>query len=176
MIFQPLRLEGAYLIDLELLKDERGYFARTFCRQTFEEKGLKSPLEQCSLSFNHKKGTLRGMHFQKAPHAETKLVRCSAGKIYDVILDLRLDSPTYGQWEAVVLSSENGKMLYIPEGFAHGFQTLEEGTETFYQISTPYAPSHAAGIRWNDPRFGIEWPLDVAVISSKDQTYPDYLV
>jgi dTDP-4-dehydrorhamnose 3,5-epimerase len=174
MKFTSLRLSGSYLIEPEPIADVRGSFARTFCRQQFQERGLKSPLEQCSFSFNHKKGTLRGMHFQKTPHAEAKLVRCTQGAIYDVILDLRPESPTYKQWEGIVLSSENRTLLYIPEGFAHGFQTLEDHTEVFYQISSPHVAASSSGVRWNDPAFAISWLSDVSVISSKDEQYPDF--
>jgi dTDP-4-dehydrorhamnose 3,5-epimerase len=173
MKFLPLSLRGAYLIDPEPICDERGYFARTFCRKEFQEQGLHPHLEQCSISFNHRKGTLRGMHFQQAPYAEVKLVRCIQGKIFDVIVDLRPDSATYKKWEGVILSSENKRMLYIPEGFAHGFQTLEDNTEIFYQISCPFVPGHAAGVRWNDPALKIAWPTEISVVSSKDQQYPD---
>jgi dTDP-4-dehydrorhamnose 3,5-epimerase len=172
MKFIPLSLPGAYLIEPELMTDERGAFARTFCRNTFLEYGLNPHLEQCSFSFNRKKGTLRGMHFQKAPHAEAKLVRCTQGKIYDVVIDLRPDSPTYRKWEAATLTAENRQMLYIPEGFAHGFQTLEDDTEVFYQISFTYVPTSASGMRWDDPSLNISWPTQVTVISSKDQQYP----
>lgn len=173
MKFHPLRLQDAYLIEPEPIADERGCFARTFCRAEFQSKGLDPHLEQCSISFNHKKGTLRGMHFQKAPHGEAKLVRCTQGKIYDVIIDMREGSPTYKCWEGVILSKENRHMLFIPEGFAHGFQTLEDDTEVFYQISSTFVPSHAAGVRWNDPAFAITWPLEVSVMSAKDQQYVD---
>lgn len=171
--FLSLDLNGSFLIEPTQLADERGYFARTFCKQTFEEMGLNSHLDQCSFSFNHKRGTLRGMHFQKTPHAEAKLVRCTRGSIYDVIIDLRPESTTYKQWKGVILSSENRRLLYIPEGFAHGFQTLEDNAEVFYQISAPYVPESASGVRWNDPQFRIAWPLDVSVISPKDQQYAD---
>ncbi|MBS0603530.1 MAG: dTDP-4-dehydrorhamnose 3,5-epimerase [Verrucomicrobia bacterium] len=171
MKFQPLSLTGAYLIEPEPIADERGCFARIFCRQQFQDKGLNPNLEQCSISFNHRKGTLRGMHFQKAPHAESKLVRCTKGVIYDVIIDLRVDSPTYKKWEAILLSAENRSMLYVPEGFAHGFQTLVDNTEVFYQISSPFVPECASGVRWNDPAFKIAWPEEVTVISAKDQRY-----
>ncbi len=173
MKFVPLKLSGAYLIEPEPIVDERGSFARLFCTKQFQEKGLNSHLEQCSFSFNHKRGTLRGMHFQKEPHPEIKLVRCTRGQIYDVIIDLRPDSPTFKQWEGVILSPENRHMLYIPEGFAHGFQTLEDHSEVFYQISASYVPECASGVRWNDPAFGIAWPTHVSVISVKDQQYVD---
>lgn len=174
MKFLPLSLPGAYLIEPSPISDERGFFARVYCKKELEQRDLNPNLDQCSISFNHKKGTVRGMHFQKDPHAEVKIVRCTRGSIYDVILDLRPQSPTYKKWEGVVLSAENRKLLYIPEGFAHGFQTLEDGTEVFYQISCPFAPEFASGVKWNDPSFEIRWPDDISVISSKDQTYPHY--
>ena len=175
MKFIPLRLSGAFLIEPEPIIDERGCFARTFCRQELQAKGLNSHLEQCSTSFNPKKGTLRGMHFQKPPFAETKIVRCTQGKIFDVLIDLREGSPTYKNWEGITLSAENRHQLYIPEGFAHGFQTLEDNTEVFYQISSPFVPGQASGVRWNDPAFGIIWPTDVRVISPRDQHYLDHV-
>jgi dTDP-4-dehydrorhamnose 3,5-epimerase len=174
--FQSLGLAGAYLIELDLILDEMGCFARTFCRKQFQDMGLNPHLDQCSISFNHREGTLRGMHLQREPHAEVKLVRCTKGKIYDVIIDLRFDSPTYKKWEAVILSEERRNMLYIPEGFAHGFQTLANDTEVFYQISAPFVAKSAFGVRWNDPEFGIEWPQQVSVISAKDQQYANFKV
>ena len=171
MKFIPLRLSGAFLIEPEPMVDERGSFARSFCRQEFQERGLNPHLEQCSISFNHKKGTLRGMHFQKPPFEEAKIVRCTQGKIFDVIIDLRRKSLSYKQWEGVTLSAENRHQLYIPEGFAHGFQTLEDNTEVFYQISSAFVPGQSSGVRWNDPAFEIPWPLEVSMISSKDQSY-----
>lgn len=174
MKFHPLSLEGAYLIEPDPISDERGFFARVFCKTEFEQKDLNPNLDQCSISFNHRKGTVRGMHFQKDPHAEVKIVRCTRGAIYDVVLDLRPDSPTYKKWEGVALSAENRKMLYIPEGLAHGFQTLEDNTEIFYQISRPFAPASASGVRWNDPSFNIVWPLEISIIANKDQTFPTY--
>lgn len=174
MKFIPLSLPGAYVIEPDPIADERGFFARVFCKTEFQQRELNPHLDQCSISFNHKKGTVRGMHFQKDPHAEVKVVRCTRGSIYDVILDLRPDSPTYKKWEGVILSAENRKLLYVPEGFAHGFQTLEDGTEVFYQISRPFAPASASGVKWNDLAFGVVWPLEISVISSKDQTYANY--
>lgn len=171
MIFLELSIPGAFLITPEKFEDERGFFARTFCRNEFAKLGLNSALEQCSLSFNKKKGTLRGMHYQAEPHAETKIVQCLKGAIYDVLLDLRPFSKTYKQWVAVTLTPERHQMIYIPKGVAHGFQTLENETELFYQISAPYVPLYSTGIRWNDPAFGIEWPLPVEVISKKDCEY-----
>jgi dTDP-4-dehydrorhamnose 3,5-epimerase len=174
MIFTETPLKGAYIIDPERLMDERGFFARTWCKREFEEHGLNTGLMQCSLSFSLKKGTLRGMHYQVAPHAEEKLVRCTAGTIYDVIVDLRPDSATFRHWFGVELTSVNRRMLYIPAGLAHGFLTLTEDAEVFYQISEFYAPDCARGVRWNDPAFGIRWPNEVAMISERDCTYPDF--
>lgn len=154
--------------------DQRGFFARTYCEHEFESHGLNSRYVQCSVSFNERKGTLRGMHFQIAPYAEAKLIRCTRGAIWDVIIDLRSASPTFKQHVAVELSVENGKMLYVPEDFAHGFQTLEDHTEIFYQISQFHAPGHARGVRWNDPAFAIEWPSDERIILDRDQSYPDF--
>ncbi len=172
MIFQPLALESAYLITPEYIEDQRGLFARTFCQEEFKKRGLNPHLEQCSLSYNYKKGTLRGMHYQKKPHEEAKVVRCIRGSVYDVIIDLRPSSLTYKKWIGVELTAANRKLLYIPEGFAHGFLTLEDHTELFYQISTAYVASSARGIRWSDPCFAIEWPLKADVISEKDQGHP----
>jgi dTDP-4-dehydrorhamnose 3,5-epimerase len=174
MIFTETKLRGAFIIQPELLGDERGFFARTFCRHEFTDHGLQSAFVQCNISFNNKNGTLRGMHYQAAPHQEAKLVRCTAGSIYDVIIDLRPDSATFTQWVAVELSAENRKMLYIPEDFAHGFLTMADNTEIFYQMSKFYEPQAARGLRWNDPAFGVQWPATVTTISSKDQNYPDF--
>jgi dTDP-4-dehydrorhamnose 3,5-epimerase len=174
MRFQPTNLADAYLIDLEKMEDERGFFARAWCVQEFAAHGLDTNLVQCNLSFNKQRGTLRGMHYQMAPFAETKVVRCIRGALYDVIIDLRPTSPTYLQWLGVTLSAENRAMLYVPQGFAHGFQTLVDDTEVFYQMSTFYAPDSARGLRWNDPHFKIEWPLPTTVMSAKDLSYPDY--
>lgn len=175
MLFQPTNLADAYLVDLEKATDERGFFARTWCVQEFAAHGLDSNLVQCNLSYNQRQGTLRGMHYQMAPFAETKLVRCIRGALYDVIIDLRPTSPTYLHWLGVTLSAENRTALYVPQGFAHGFQTLTDETEVFYQMSTFYAPEYARGLRWNDPRFQIEWPLPVTVMSARDQGYPDFI-
>jgi dTDP-4-dehydrorhamnose 3,5-epimerase len=163
------------VIELEKRADQRGFFARTFCQQEFEAHGLNSRVAQCNVSFNKRKGTLRGMHFQAAPFAEAKLVRCTSGSIYDVIIDLRAPSATFKQNFAVELSAENGKMLYVPEEFAHGFQTLEDDTEVFYQMSRHYSAEHARGVRWNDPAFGIEWPAGGRIIIDRDQEYPDFV-
>jgi len=174
MIFTEMALKGAYLVEPEELKDERGFFARTWCRRDFESHGLNPQVAQCSISFNTKKGTLRGLHFQTQPYEEAKLVRCTRGAIYDVIVDVRPHSPTLTQHVGVILSSENRKMLYIPEGCAHGFLTLDDNTEVAYQISEFYAPDHARGYRWNDPAFNIAWPIEVRVISDRDRNYPDF--
>lgn len=169
MIFTATEVEGVYVIDPERIEDERGFFARTWNPEEFEAYGLETALAQCSISFNNKKGTLRGMHYQAAPHEEVKLVRCTAGAIHDVALDLRTGSPTFRHWTAADLTAENRRMLYVPKGCAHGFQTLEDATEVFYQISTAYAPESARGVRWDDPAFGIEWPLPVSAISDRDR-------
>jgi len=172
MIFTETKLKGAYILEPEKTSDERGFFARTVDAKIFEEKGLKSHFVQCSISYNKTKGTLRGFHYQLQPHEEAKLVRCTNGKIYDVIIDLRKNSNTFKEWFWIELSKENYKMLYIPEGFAHAFQTLEDDTEIFYQISVPFMPDFYRGIRWNDPSFQIKWPLEVSEISKKDLLYP----
>jgi dTDP-4-dehydrorhamnose 3,5-epimerase len=169
LIFTETKLRGAFLIELEKHADERGFFARTFCQEAFEAHGLNSRVVQCNVSFNRRKGTLRGMHFQIAPFAEAKLVRCTSGSIHDVIIDLRPASPTFKQHFAVELSAENRKMLYIPEEFAHGFQTLKDDTEVFYQMSQSYSAEHARGVRWNDSAFGIDWPTGVRTIIERDQ-------
>lgn len=174
MLFRETKLKGAYLVEPERLEDDRGFFARTWCQREFETHGLNPRLVQCSISFNRKKGTLRGMHYQVAPHAEAKLVRCTMGAIYDVIVDLRPESPTFKQWIAEELTAENRAALCIPEGFAHGFQTLADNTEVFYQISESYYPDTSRALRWNDPVFGIEWPLSPTAISSRDLTHLDW--
>ncbi len=173
MRFAETELPGAYIITPERLEDERGFFARISCAREFEENGLVPSFVQTSIAYNHKKGTLRGMHFQVAPHEEVKTVRCTMGAIFDVIVDLRPDSQTYGRWTGVVLSAENRTTLYVPEGFAHGYQTLEDGTEVFYQMSRYYAPGSARGIRWDDPTIAIRWPaVDERVISGRDRELP----
>lgn len=174
MKFTPAGLAGAYIIDIEPAADIRGFFARSWCRREFEQHGLNPDLAQCSISFNKKAGTLRGMHFNAKPHEETKVVRCTFGMIYDVILDLRPKSSTFRKWIAVELSAENRRMLYIPPGVAHGFQTLVDDTEIFYQISEFYHPESARGVRWDDLAFGIAWPPADRVISEKDRRYPDF--
>ncbi len=174
MIFTETKLKGAFVIEPEKLADERGFFARTFCRKEFEANGLNPNLVQCNISFNKKSGTVRGMHFQVKPYEEAKLVSCLRGAIYDVIIDLRPNSPTYRQWVAVELSGENFRLLYIPEGFAHGFQTLEDNTVVFYQMSDTYHPESSRGLRWDAPLFGIKWPIKEMVISSRDLSFDDY--
>jgi dTDP-4-dehydrorhamnose 3,5-epimerase len=172
MRFTETKLKGAYVIKIEPIEDERGFFARSWCQQEFGDRGLNPNLVQCNVSFNRKKGTLRGMHYQIKPHEETKLVKCTRGSIYDVMIDIRPESSTFKQWTAIELSAENHKMLYIPEGFAHGFQTLEDNTEVFYQMSDFYHPESARGLRWDDPMFAIVWALtENLVISLKDRQY-----
>jgi dTDP-4-dehydrorhamnose 3,5-epimerase len=174
MIFTEGRLKGAFVIAPEPMRDERGFFARTFCQKEFQAHGLSSAFVQCSVSYSRHKGTLRGMHYQVPPRAEVKLVRCTRGAIYDVIIDLRPRSRTYCQWMPLTISAENRLMLYVPEVFAHGFLTLEDGTEVFYQMSEYYSPEFERGVRWNDPAFGIEWPCDSPILSNKDRTHPDF--
>jgi len=174
MKFIETKLQGAFIIRPDLIEDERGFFARTFCRREFEEHGLNTNLVQCNISFNKQKGTLRGMHYQVPPHAEAKLVRCTAGAIYDVIIDLRAASSTFKQWFAVELTAENHQLLYVPEGFAHGYQTLRPDTEILYQVSEFYHPQSEEGVRWNDPAFGIVWPLPATAMSGKDASHPDW--
>jgi dTDP-4-dehydrorhamnose 3,5-epimerase len=173
MKFTSVPLGGAHVVELEPVADERGFFARSWCAEEFRSYGLNPALAQCSLSFNKRKGTLRGMHYQAEPHAEVKLVRCTSGAIYDVILDLRPASPTYCKWFAIELTAANRKMLYIPEGIAHGFQTLADNTEVFYQISVSHHPESARGVRWNDPLFSIEWPVRDLILSERDRSFPD---
>ena len=173
MIFHPTALSGAYRIETQLIGDERGYFARTWAQDEFTAHGLETALSQCNTSFNHKRGTLRGMHYQAPPHGEVKLVRCTRGAIFDVMVDLRPDSPSFLQWYGAELSADNCQMLYIPRGFAHGFQTLSDGAEVYYMVSGSYTPSAQRGARWNDPLFAIEWPLPVSMINQRDATYPD---
>ena len=174
MKFLHTDIAGAYLIEIEPMTDERGFFARSWCRREFEKRGLNPGVAQCNISFNKKRGTLRGMHYQVEPHEETKIVRCTGGAIYDVIVDLRLESSTFRKWIAVELSAENRHMLYIPPGVAHGFQTLVDDTEIFYQISEFYHPGSSRGVRWDDPAFEIAWPPADRVISEKDRCYPDF--
>ncbi len=175
MIFTDIKLKDAMIIDIEKQVDERGFFARTWDENKIKEKGLNSKIVQCSISFNLKKGTLRGMHFQKNPYQETKIVSCTKGSIFDVIIDLRSNSNTYKEWFGIKLNSNEHKSIFIPEGFAHGFQSLEDETEVFYQISEFYKPSHSRGIRWNDPVFDINWPLNNPIISKKDLVWNDFV-
>jgi len=167
-------LPGAFVIELQKHEDERGFFARSWCHKEFEAHGLNPRMVQCNVSFNKVKGTLRGMHYQVPPCAEAKLVRCTRGAIYDVIVDLRRESSTYKQHFSEVLSSNNHKALFIPEGFAHGFQTLEDNSEVFYQMSEFYSPEHQRGLRYNDPAFEISWPIEATVISDRDRNYEDF--
>jgi dTDP-4-dehydrorhamnose 3,5-epimerase len=172
MIFRETPLAGAWVLEPERFEDERGFFARTYCRHELEARGLDPMIAQCSVSFNHRRGTLRGLHFQIAPHEEVKLVRVTRGAIWDVIVDVRPESPNLGKHFALVLSAANGLELYIPKGMAHGFQTLEDGTEVSYQISEFYAPEAGRGYRWDDPSFAIPWPEPVTVIAEKDRNLP----
>lgn len=175
MRFIPAGIEGAFLVEPELITDERGFFARTWCREEFSAHGLNPDLVQCNISYNKRRGTLRGMHYQKPPHAEAKLVRCTQGALHDVIVDLRMESPTYLRWCGVDLTAENRRALYIPEGCAHGFITLADDTEVLYHMSELFHAECAAGIRWNDPAFSIRWPVEPAVISERDRGYPDFV-
>ena len=174
MIFTEVNLKGVYLIEIEKIEDERGFFARSWDQKKFEEYGLNSKLVQCNISFNKKKGTIRGMHYQELPYQEPKLVRCTKGRIFDVAIDLRKDSKTYKKWFSVELTEDNYKMFYIPEGFAHGFQTLEDNCEVFYQVSQHYIPAAEKGIRWDDPAFNIKWPLKPMNLSKKDLAWDLY--
>jgi dTDP-4-dehydrorhamnose 3,5-epimerase len=171
MVFTETKLKGAFIIDLERREDSRGFFARAFCRQEFEAHGLKSSIAQANVAFNIKKGTVRGMHFQYPPAAETKLVRCTRGAILDIIVDLRPESATYLQHISVELNEDNQRALYVPERFAHGYQVLRDSTETSYQVGEFYTPSAESGLLYDDPRLRLEWPLPVAVISDKDQKF-----
>lgn len=174
MILKETKISGVFLVVVEAHHDERGFFARTWCEREFAAGGLNPRLVQCSISFNEKKGTLRGVHFQTKPFQEAKLVRCTRGSLYDVALDMRPDSATYRQWVSAELTADNRQALYIPEGCAHGFLTLEDRTEALYQMSEFYEPGSARGVRWNDPAFGIEWPFPPIVISGRDSNYTDF--
>jgi dTDP-4-dehydrorhamnose 3,5-epimerase len=174
MIFKKTRIPGVYLLEPERLTDERGFFARMWCQTECTQHGIDPRIVQCNLSFNPHKGTMRGMHYQRAPHEETKIVRCTMGAIFDVALDLRRDSATFKQWVGAPLTAENREMLVIPPGCAHGYLTLTDNTEVFYQMSACYTPTHGAGVRWNDPAFGIHWPGDVTMIADRDRDYPDF--
>ncbi len=174
MTYNDTKLSGVFEIRLDPKPDERGFFARTWCQREFEEQGLNPKLAQCSVSFNSRKGTLRGIHYQAAPSPEAKLVRCTRGSIYDVAVDLRPESPTFKDWIGVVLTGMDRNMLYVPEGCGHGFLTLEDETEVLYQMSEFYYPELARGVRWDDPTFEIVWPGEVEVISERDRTYPNF--
>jgi dTDP-4-dehydrorhamnose 3,5-epimerase len=176
VIFDETPLTGAFLLEPEPRIDERGSFMRLWCQREFQERGLETRAVQCSVSYNRRTGTLRGIHYQVEPYAEVKIVRCTRGSVFDVIIDLRPESPTYARHFAVVLSASSRTMLYVPRGFAHGFQTLEDDTEITYQMSEFYEPSSARGVRWNDPAFAIEWPLASApIMNDRDATYPDFV-
>jgi len=175
MKFTQTKLLGAYIIELEKREDPRGFFARTFCAREFEHIGLETSIVQANMSLTQKKGTIRGMHFQKAPHEETKLVRCTKGAIFDVIVDIRKDSPTYKQWFGLELTASNHTMLYVPRGFAHGFVTLEDDCEVSYEVSAFYEPGFEGGIRYNDPTIGIVWPTEITNVSDKDAAIPDFI-
>lgn len=172
MLFKETKLKGAYIIEIEPAQDNRGFFARSFCRNEFKRRGLNPDIAQCSISFNRKKGTLRGMHYQIFEYAEDKVVMCVKGAIYDVIIDLRRDSVTRGKWFSVELKADNYKMIYVPKGFAHGFQALKSDTVVLYQISEFYALESSGGIKWDDPFFKIKWPIEKTIISEKDKNYP----
>lgn len=174
MLFTKTDLDGAWVVSADPARDERGWFARTFCEREFAEHGLETRFVQHSTSHNAARGTLRGMHFQRAPHAEVKLVRCLKGAIWDVIIDLNPASPTYRRWQGFELSADNMRQLYIPRGFAHGFQTLEDECQIGYLISDFYAPDASTGVRWNDPAFAIDWPLAPTTMSDKDQAWADF--
>lgn len=174
MNFTETKLSGAFVIELQRMEDSRGFFARAFCRREFEAYGLNPAVAQCNTSFNRAAGTLRGMHYQVDPFREVKLVRCISGAIHNVIIDLRPASPTYRAWAGFDLSAENHRTLYVPEGFAHGYLTLADHTEVFYQVSEFYNPGHERGIRWNDPAFAIHWPVTPRIVSPKDASHPDF--
>ncbi len=174
MMFIETSLKGACLVRPQRIEDERGYFGRAWCREEFKQHGLNPQMVQLNTGLSRRRGTLRGMHYQVAPHAEAKFIRCTRGAIYDVIIDLRAGSATFGKWHGVELTADNGLMLYAPEGFAHGYQTLQDDTEMYYMTSTPYAPAAARGVRHDDPKFGVRWPVPVTVISAADRAWPDY--
>ena len=176
MIFKQTRLEGAFIVEMEPIRDNRGFFARAWCQKEFEDHGLVSCFVQNNITYSARSGTLRGLHYQIPPHEEPKLVRCTQGAIYDVIVDLRPESPTYMQWLGIELTANNRAMIYMPGGFAHGYQILVDDTEVFYQVGTFYAPKYERGIRWDDPALAIEWPINPPVVlSEKDKHWPDYL-
>jgi dTDP-4-dehydrorhamnose 3,5-epimerase len=172
MIFKETSLAGAYVVEMERLEDDRGFFARSFCAEEFAGRGLPATLSQCSVSFNSRRATLRGLHFQADPHAETKLVRCTAGAVHDVIVDLRPDSPSHRRWLGFDLTADNRRALFVPKGFAHGFITLEDRSELLYMMSVAYAPGFARGVRWNDPALAIDWPLVPRHMADRDAAFP----
>jgi dTDP-4-dehydrorhamnose 3,5-epimerase len=174
VIFQETKLSGAFIVDLEPRADERGFFARTYCEREFKEHGLPTWYPQCNLSRNRRAGTLRGMHYNAAPHGEAKLIRCATGAVYDVIVDMRAGSPTMLSWIGVELGAENGRALFVPAGFAHGFITLTDDTDVFYQMGDFYRPEAARGLRWNDPRLALRWPREPTMVAERDAAYPDY--
>ena len=176
MIFTETKLKGAFIIEIKQLEDERGFFGRSWCKKEMEEHGLKTNVVQANTSFSKRKGTIRGFHFQKHPDEETKLIRCTKGAIYDVIIDLRKDSPTYMQWIGVELTEDNYKMVYVPENFAHGFLTLTDNVEVYYLVTNFYTPHAEEGIRYNDPAFNIQFPAPVEVVSEKDMSHPNFLL
>jgi dTDP-4-dehydrorhamnose 3,5-epimerase len=175
VIFLPTPLPGAFIIDIERREDDRGFFARTWCRREFEEMGLNSDLAQCNTSYNGRRGTLRGMHWQAGPNTEAKLIRCTRGAIWDAIIDLRPESPTYLGHVGVELTEASRRALYVPKGMAHGFVTLEDESEVFYQMSEFYEPTAARGARWNDPAFDISWPISDPILHPRDAAYPDFV-
>ncbi len=175
MIFRDTTLDGVIVIEPDRVEDERGHFARTWNREAFEKRGLAGDFVQCNTSFNHQRGTLRGRHYQVPPHAESKLIRCTRGRVFDVAVDVRTGSATRGKWCAAELSADNGRMVFIPGGFAHGFQTLEDASEVFYQMSAAYAPEAARGVRWDDPGLAIDWPIADPIVSERDATHPLFL-
>ena len=174
MTFTETPLKGAWLIDIEPIADERGFFASAWAHDDYVRRGLDPTVVQCNIAWNRTRGTIRGIHFQKPPFDEVKIVRCTRGAILDVIVDMRTESPTFGQWTSTELTDANRRMLYIPKGFAHGYQTLTDDAETYYHVSAPYSAAHASGIRWNDRRLGIAWPLPVTVLSPRDNEWPDF--
>jgi len=172
--FTETRIPGAWICNIEPIRDDRGFFATTWLPEEFAARGLDARLAQCNLAVSTKTGTLRGMHFQRAPHAQAKLVRCVRGAVMDVVIDLRRDSPTFRAWDRLELTADNRRMLYLPAGLAHGYITLTDDVEVFYQASTPWAPQSEGGVRWNDPAFGVDWPSPPVVISERDATWPDF--
>lgn len=174
MKFTPTPVHGAYVIDVNRIGDDRGYFGRLWCEKEMREQGLVAVIRQSNIGFSPQAGTLRGLHYQRPPHQEVKIVRCTRGRVFDVVVDLRPDSPTYCQWHGVELNPDNGSMLYVPEGCATGYLTLEDDSEIYYNTSEFYAPQHATGVRWDDPAFGIEWPGEIRVLSDNDKRWPDF--